>query len=49
MDLDSLIQTEDDELKYRYIQLVKDNNEDQILMQLLEDNNSKKQAMNRKR
>lgn len=48
MDLDTLIQTEDDELKYRYIQLVKDNNEDQILMQLLEDNGSKKHSQNKR-
>ncbi|CAD8124416.1 unnamed protein product [Paramecium sonneborni] len=42
INLDFLIQTDDDELKYRYIQLVKDNSEDQVLMQLLDEQTNKK-------
>ncbi|CAD8204206.1 unnamed protein product [Paramecium octaurelia] len=42
INLDFLIQTDDDELKYRYIQLVKDNSEDQVLMQLLDEQTTKK-------
>ncbi|CAK68645.1 unnamed protein product (macronuclear) [Paramecium tetraurelia] len=37
VNLENLIRTDDDELKYRYIQLVKQSSEDQILMQLLDD------------
>ncbi|CAD8204654.1 unnamed protein product [Paramecium pentaurelia] len=42
VNLENLIRTDDDELKYRYIQLVKQNSEDQILMQLLDDQLSEK-------
>ncbi|CAD8121097.1 unnamed protein product [Paramecium sonneborni] len=42
VNLENLIRTDDDELKYRYIQLVKENSEDQILMQLLNDQSIQK-------